>query len=324
MALDPLSAMQKAVIAKAELVVADLTAGSGMLPVEQFRQFIVIAIKKAVLMKRVRVQEMQNPTMELPKIQAQGQVLHGSSSGIALTEAQRSKPVLLPKVLLTSKLLRGAVPVPDEVLEDNVEREALNNKIRDLTATAVSGDFENLLISGDTTSSNDLLNVTDGILKLVSTNVVQAGGAFLSKSVLRDTTLLLPDEFRDDESQMVFLTSHRAAIWYRDAVGNRVGDLGDDALTRGDTDPQRRYANYNGSAVLPIPRMPSNLGAAQNESPLIYTNPENFIFGVQRAVRIEFQRDPASGSNIFHVTCRVDVAVEHEQKTVYTKGIRSI
>lgn len=323
MGLDPLTAMQKAVISKAQLVVGDLTAGSGILPVEQFRKFMIIAIKKAVLMKRVRIQEMQNPTYDMPKARAMAQVLHGASSGVALTEAQRSKIDLLAPTHLVSKLLRGAVPVPDEVLEDNVERETLNNTIRDLTAEAVSGDFESLLISGDTTSTNDLLNVTNGILKLITTNLVPAGGAFLGKSVLRDTTLILPDEFRDEESLMVFLTSHRSAIWYRDQVGNRTGDLGDDALTKGDQDPQRRWANYNGSPILPIPRMPSNLGPGTNESPLVYTNPLNFIFGIQRDLRIEFQRDPASGTNIFHVSARVDVAVEHEQKSVLTTGVRS-
>jgi hypothetical protein len=323
MGLDPLTAMQKAVVQKAELVVSDLTQGSGALPVEQFREFVVIASKGSVLFKLVRLQEMQNPSYELPKIQAQGQTLHGASSGVALTEAQRAKPNILPKVVLNSKLLRGAVPVPDEVLEDNVEREALNNKIRDLTAQSVTGDWENLLILGDTNSPNDLLNVTDGIFKRISTNQVQAGGQFLNKSVLRDTTLLLPDEFREDEANMSFFTSHKAGVWYRDSVSNRTGDLGDDALTVGDSNPQRRYAFYNGCPVRPIPRFPSNLGVAANESPLVYANPKKIIFGIQRDLRIEYQRDPASGSNIFHVSCRVDVAIEHESMCVFTKGIRS-
>lgn len=323
MALDPVNEMQKAIIRKGEMAVADL-APNGVLPVQQFREFVVIAILKGgVMMKRIRVVEMTNPTYEVPKIRAQDQVLHGATSGIALTEDQRSKPTILPKTVLTSKLLRGAVPIPDEVFEDNVEREALNAKIRDMTAEAVARDLENLLINGDTASSNDLLNQTDGVLKRTTTNLVPAGGAYLSKSILRDTCLAIPDEFREDEANMVFFTSHRAGIWYRDSISNRTGDLGDTTLTEGDRAASPRYAFYNGSPIVPVPLIRNNAGLAQNETHIIYCNPKNILFGVQRDVRMEYQRDYANGTNIIHVTCRVDVQVEHEQKNVKTSGVKA-
>lgn len=323
MALDPVTEMQKAIIRKGEMVVADL-APNGVLPVQQFREFVVISILKGgVMMKRIRVVEMTNPTYEVPKIRAQDQVLHGSTSGVALTEDQRSKPSILPKTVLTSKLLRGAVPIPDEVFEDNVEREALNAKVRDMTAEAVARDLENLLINGDTTSSNTLLNQTDGVLKLTTTNVVPAGGTYLNKSILRDTCLVLPDEFREEESAMVFFTSHRAGIWYRDSISNRTGDLGDTTLTNGDRDAQPRYAFYNGSPIIPVPLIRNNKGSSQNETNILYCNPKNILFGIQRDVRMEYQRDQASSTNIIHVTCRVDVGVEYEQRNVLTTGVKA-
>lgn len=316
MGLDSLTAMRKA-----ELFVTDFSSNSGYLTVEQFREFIRIPVKRSVLLPLVRFQEMANPTMEVSKITAMGQILHGASSGQALTLAQRSKPAVLPKVTLASALLRGAVPVPDEVLEDNIEREALNNTIRDLIGVGIARDLENLLLNGDTASSNDLLNVTNGVIKQITSNVVAAGGVNLNKSVLRDTDLNLPDEFRADTTTMKYLTSHKGAIWYRDSISNRIGEMGDKALAVGDKDPQSTYATYNGSAVMPIPLIPSTLGGGSNETVVLYMNPKLVIWGVQRNIKIEQQRDPASGTTIFHVSMRVDVKMEHEPMAVKTTGV---
>ncbi len=320
---DELTAMQKAIMRKGELAVADL-APNGLLPVQQYKEFVVVSVLKGgIVLKLIRIAEMTSPTYEVPKLRPQDQVLHGATSGVALTEDQRSKVNILPKTILTSKLLRGAVPIPDEVLEDNVEREALNAKIRDVCAEAVTSDMENLVVNGDTSSSNTLLKETDGMIKRTTTNLVPAGGTYLNKSILRDTTLGLPDEFRDDEASMVFFTSHRAGIWYRDSISNRTGDLGDETLTQGDKSSQRRYAFYNGSPIIPVPRIRNSAGLAQNETHIIYCNPKNIILGIQRDVRMEFQRDPASGTNIIHVTLRLDVGLEHEPKQVKTTGVKA-
>jgi HK97 family phage major capsid protein len=309
---------------KAELAVTDLASNSGYLTVEQFNQFIRIPILRSVLLPMVRLQEMANNTMEISKITAQAQVLHGASSGQALTMAQRSKPAVLPKVTLTANLLRGAIPVPDEVLEDNIEREALNNTIRDLIGAGIARDLENLLLNGNTSSSNDLLNVTNGVLQQIVSNVVAAGGVYLTKSVLRDTDLNLPDAFRTDTSTMRFLTSHKGAIWYRDSISSRIGEVGDRALMVGDKDPQSTYATYNGSPVLPIPLIPSTLGSGSNQTVVLYLNPKLIVWGVQRNIKIETQRDPASGTIIFHVSMRVDVKMEHEAMAVQTTGVLTV
>lgn len=316
MGLDAVSAIRKA-----ELFVSDFSSNSGYLTVEQFKEFIRIPILKSVLLPMVRLQEMANPTMEVSKITAMGQVLHGAASGQALTLAQRSKPTVLPKVTLTSHLLRGAVPVFDEVLEDNIEREALNNTIRDLIGAGIARDLENLLLNGDTTSSNDLLNVTNGVIKSISSNLVAAGGVYLTKSTLRDVDLTLPDAFRTDTTTMRMLTSHKGAIWYRDSISSRVGEVGDKALMVGDKDPQSTYATYNGTPVLPIPLIPSTLGVGSNETVVLYLNPKIIIWGVQRNVKIEQQRDAGSGATIFHVSMRVDVELEHEPMTVKATGV---
>jgi hypothetical protein len=149
--------------------------------------------------------------------------------------------------------------------------------------------------------------------------VVNAGTVYPTKTVFRDTDLALPNSFRLPAAQMKFLTSHKAAIWWNDSVSSRVGNLSDDTLTKGGG-----ITPFNGMSVVPIPMFPENLGVGSNETNILYLDPKIVIVGFQRNIRIEQQRDPASGSTTFHVSIRMDVKVEHEAMCVKTTGVKVI
>lgn len=316
-------------IQKAELVLGDL-APNGVLQPVQFKEFIRIPRERQVLLPLVRMVEMTAPQQEVNKIRSPARVLHGATSNQALLNGQRAKVELPTKVTLQSKLLRGAMPVAEEVFEDNIEQARLQATIRDLAGEAVSRDLEDLLCNGDTTSTDDLLKEADGVIKLVSTNVVAAGGVYLGKSTLRDIDLTMPNAFRQPLAQMRYLTSHKAAIWYRDSLGNRQTVLGDSAVVDGTGGPaaggasQTGYAQYNGVNVVPVPMFPENLGSGTNETVAIYADPKAIMFGVQREVRFKVQEDPASGSMIIHITTRVDIKLEHEPMFVKATGIYTL
>lgn len=308
-------------IQKADMALGDLASG-GRLSTQQFADFFRIPIKESILMKYVRVQPMDAPVAEIDKISAPTQVMHGATSGQALTLSQRSKPGF-DKVTLTSKLLRGAIPIPDEVLEDQIERDRLMSTVRDLVSRAVGADMEKLMIQGDTTSSNDLLNVTDGIVVLASSNVAAIGGAYLGKTQLEQIDLKLPDEYRTTADKMVFLTSYRAGIYYRSSIASRQTQKGDEVLVEGlgQVGGTPSYALFNGVPVMPVPLFPTALGVGTNETVVLYLNPKSIVFGVQRDIKFETQRDPSSGSTIIHITTRVDTKFEHEPMVVKGTGI---
>ena len=69
--------------------------------------------------------------------------------------------------------------------------------------------------TADSSAYASLLTVTDGIIKLASSNVAAVGGAYLGKTQLEQIDLKLPDEFRVSQDKMVYLTSYRAGIYYR-------------------------------------------------------------------------------------------------------------
>lgn len=317
-----INAMQA--IQKADAALGDLSSG-GKLTVQQFTDFMKIPILESMLMKYVRVQPLDNPTAQIDKISAPTQVMHGATSGQALSSGQRSKPGF-DKLDLSSKLLRGAVSIPDEMLEDNIERDRLMNTIRDLVSRAVGRDMEKLMILGDTadtSSAASLLTVTDGIIKLAATNVAAIGGSYLGKSQLETIELALPDEFRTTQDKMVFLTSYKAGIRYRSSLASRQTQQGDSVLVEGlgTVGGTPSFALFNGVPVMPVPLFPSNLGGSFNETVALYLNPKVIVFAVQRDIKFETQRDPAAGATIVHISTRVDVQYEHEPMVVKGTGI---
>lgn len=311
-------------IQKADMALGDLASG-GRLTTQQFVDFMRVPILESVLMKYVRVQPMDSHSMEISKISAPTQVMHGSTSGQALLAGQRAKPVF-DKVTLSSKKLSGAVFIPDEALEDSIEREKLAATVRDLVSRQVGADMEKLMIQGDTADTSDhasLLTVTNGIIKLASSNIAAIGGAYLGKTVLEAIDLKLPDVYRTTQDKMVFLTSHRAGIYYRSALAARQTAKGDEVLVEGlgTVGGTPSFALFNGVPVMPVPLFPSRLGMGSNETVCLYLNPKVIVFGVQRDIRFETERDAGAGGTTVHITTRVDVEYEHEPMVVKATGI---
>lgn len=71
-----------------------------------------------------------------------------------------------------------------------------------------SSNWSCLLINGDTVSADPLLAVMDGILKQATSNVVDAAGTPISKTLLQSMLKTLPSEHLRDKKAMRFLTRH--------------------------------------------------------------------------------------------------------------------
>lgn len=317
MALDNLTAIKKA-----DMAVSDLSGGgSGLLVAEQADTFYKVPILRSVFLPMVTVVKMNNPTQEAPRANGMtgARILRRGTSGQALNTAQRAKPNLLAPVTLTAKLLRGEVRIPDEVFEDNIERQAFANTIREMIGEEIAKDIEDLVLNGDTTSTDDLLSTFDGVIESISSNIVPAGGVYLGKSTLRDVDLTVPKALRQPTSAMRYFTSHKGAIWYRDSQSNRQTGEGDSALVRGfDGDT---YARYNGVPVMPVPLISDELGSGNDETVVVYCNPKDIVVGYQRQVTIKTKEMPESGEIAFYVTLRMDMQLKHEPLLVKATGV---
>ena len=176
-------------IRRADLALADLTANGGVLDPEHQGRFFQRVIDAPTIFRDVRAINMGAPEMKIPKIGFGSRVLRAApqsggwndngTNDRYITEAQRAKPDFGLVTMETSEFI-AEIHLHDDLLEDNIEKGALVDTIMGLLAERVALDLEELLISGDSASGDAYLATQDGILKLLTSNVVNAAGAPVS------------------------------------------------------------------------------------------------------------------------------------------------
>jgi len=297
------------ILTKANLELADLQSDGGLLVPEQARRFMRILILRSVVIGMSTVEPMKSPRKEIDKINFGSRVLRAASPGVALGHNDRSKPDL-SKVELDSKLFKAEVRLNNEVLEDSIEQGNLRNTVMQELTKAVARDMEDMVINGDTDSSVPFYAQFDGILKQATSNVVNANGAKLSKSILRDLKKVMPNQFLVSPSSMRYYTSVDAEIDFRDSIADRATDLGDVGF--GGKVGSAPTVAYTGIPVMPVPIFPENLGANTNQTNVLFLDPKNVHIGIHREIRMETDKDISAGQVIIVVTLRFDTRYAHE------------
>jgi HK97 family phage major capsid protein len=300
MALD-----NRTLIEKADLALADLVTGGGILVPAQAQKFMRLLIKQSVLMQLATVVPMAAPKQQTPKIKFGSRILRPGQEAVALTQAERARPDL-SSVELDAQLFKAEVHLTDEVLEDNVERGELRQTIMELITEAIARDMEELVINGDTTSTDPFLATLDGILQQATSNVVDAAGVVLTKELLRDLVKTLPSEYLRDKKAMRYFTSVDAELDYRNLLADRATVVGDRFLE------EDAPVLYSGIPVQPIPLFPEDLGPANNQTNVLLANPKNIMIGIWRQIRIETAREISEGLLKVVATLRFDVKYADE------------
>lgn len=321
-------ASNSSLLRKADLAIEDLRNDGGELTPEQGASFIRKLIKQPTLIRMCRVVEMQAPKRKINKIGFGTRILRKAVSGTALTEGQRSKPTT-EQISLDTKEQIAEVRLPYDVLEDNIERAtAANNEasntgpgglrqtIIDLIAERAALDMEELALLADTDYTNgsnqddeDYLAQLDGWLKRGADdgNVSDAEGATISKAIFKDGLKTMPSQYQRNKAAMHHFVSVNNETEYRDTLADRGTALGDN-MVQG-SGPVFAY----GSPVSPVALMPEDEG--------LFTNPLNLIFGIQRQVSMEFDKDITARVYIIVLTCRLDFQIEETEALVKYENI---
>ncbi len=294
-------ASNRALIAKADLALDTIRDGGGLLVPAQSKQFIVELIQQSELLPQVMVHPMAAQKEQMPRIGMNQRVMRRGSSSTALNnEADRSSPTF-GFVELDAQLLKGEIRINDETVEDNVQRGTFPQLVMSMARERVSTDIEELVISGDTDSADDYLATLDGIIKQATLNVVDFGGDRINRQNLTLMHRAIPKPYRRIKSRMKFFTSHNAEEDFRLLFEERETDEAD----RRQADA--REIKHHGTIISPIGTWPEDLGAGQNETVVLLTEPKNIVVGFWRSIRFEIDRDIRAGEMIIVITCRVDV-----------------
>lgn len=304
---------------KADLALSDLATNGGLLTVEQASSFIRNVIDQPTILRQLRTVTMNGPSMEMPKIGIGSRMLKAarqihsevSGDGRALLYSERTRPTTDKIELNTSEVI-AEIRLPYETLEDNIERGGMENTILALIAERASLDLEELIIQGDTAlaGTDAYLGLQEGVLKKLSSNVVDATGLGVSPDMFNNTVKALPTRFRRNKAQMRFFLPPDVEQDYRNDQAKRGTNLGDVTLT-GDA-PLRLF----GSSAQGVAMMP--------EANSVFTNPKNILFGIQRNVRVETDRDISAREIIIVLTARVAIEIEEELAAVKVTNIGAV
>jgi len=317
----------QSLLRKADIAIGDLQATGGELQPEEGATFIRKLIKEPTIIREARVVEMLAPKRNINKIQFDKRILRKGVSAVALTQAQRSKPIT-EQIQLDTKEQIAEIRLPYDVLEDNIERAtAANNEnantgpgglrqtFIELIAQRAALDLEELGLLGDTTFTSgdpdeqDYLSQLEGFIRdaTLNGNTADAQNATVTKLIFKAAAKAMPDQYLRNFPAMRHYVSVNNEIEYRDTLADRGTGLGD-SMTTGAA-PAMAY----GVSVKPVHLMP--------ETTSLFTHPKNLIFGIQRQISMEFDKDITSRVYIIVLTMRIDFKIEEPLAVVVTNNI---
>jgi len=305
------------IIQKADMTLADLASG-GLLTPEQSATFLRKMRTAPTILNQMRTVVMSSPQRNIDKIGFGSRILRPAVSATALSQADRSKPTT-EQIQLSTKEVIAEVRLPYDVIEDQIEQANLNinpnvngsgpvqgsfkDTIMSMIAERAAIDLEELAIRGDTASGDPYLALLDGFLKASSANVVDAGAAPISRTVFKNGIKAMPDEYKNQLSQLKNFISMDNFTEYQDTRANRETAAGDAANESNTNLLWALGTRVEGAAV-----MPADSG--------LLTNPKNMIFGIQRNISVEVDKIITERVFVIVLTARVDFKIEEPDAVV--------
>lgn len=315
---------------KATFTTADLQApaGGGYLSPQQAKEFLRVAIDYTTITKECRYEDSDSPKFEVPRIAFGNRILRPGVEGTRLLDADRVKPST-GLVTLNTVLVKGEVPISDEVFEDNIEKERLADTVMEMVAEAVGRDLEELFIKGDTarTSSEDTyLDLLDGIIKQAQSGApagqkIDASTITSYDDLFKAMVEAMPAKYRRDYSALRLYVPVKHRDGYQASLAARGTGLGDQAVVAN----LATQLAFRGIPVKEVPMMSGtdtiNSASVDYSKFAILVNPQNIIVGFHRRVKVEKFRDPREGATSIVVTCRADVKLADPEAIVLAYGI---
>lgn len=299
-----------ATIARADIALAQLASNGGLLDAEQTNTFIDMVLDQPTILKQVRQVRMTAPEMKINKIGLSGRLLRAAvqtggaedngTNSRYLPKNQRSAPTTSQIEMATREVI-AEVRIPYEVLEDNIEGQALEAHIMRLIAERAALDLEELALFGDTANATDsFLALQNGWLKRFTAHIVDNAGGGANDELITDALLAMPQQYLRFLPQMRAFISQANKIKFQASRIARQTALGD-ASVQGNLDLYSQGLKIEEAPMLAA----DNVGDKG-----IFTNPKNLIWGVQRKLTVETDKDIRSREYIIVLTMRVAQQIE--------------
>ena len=276
-----------------------LFATGGALPAEVRDQFIDFVIEQQATLSRIVVIRMNAPQGHTDELRVSTRAIRKATEGVAPTPAD--SVTTKRRTLNTVETILGE-DITMTLLEDNIERAGAEGHIARIIATAFGNDSNDLVWSGDESSSDPFLNINNGYLFLLQNSQnsditdedLSASPPTTGTKAMQRLLQKMPTKFLG-RTDHVFWAAVTFAQKYAEEVSARETVLGDQVLIQGF--PALRYF---GIPLVPETHIPS---AAQR---LILTPTSNLFWGIQRVLRIDSEFRPRTRLIEYTLTARTD------------------
>ena len=301
---------------RADIALVDLSSNGGLLSPEQTNTFIDMVVDQPTVLRQVRQVRMTAPTMKINKIGLSGRLLRAATqtgtqedngtNGRYLAKNKRSAPTT-SQIEMSTKEVIAEVRIPYEVMEDNIEGSNIEAHIMRLIAERSALDLEELALHGDTANgTDDFLALHNGFLKRATAHVVDNVNGGPSDALMTQALLAMPQQYLRYLPQMRAFISQANKIKFQALRQARQTNLGDASV-------EGNLALM--SSGLRVEEAPSLAADGTGRKGLI-TFPNNLIWGVQRKLTIETDKDIRSREYIIVLTMRIALQIEDANAVV--------
>jgi hypothetical protein len=299
--------------------------GEAPLTIEQADVFLRIAITPQAMLPVVRTVMSNANKWQESKIDFAARILRPGTEATRLADTSPATARVKPStgiVEISTVLVRGEVPVSDEVFEDQVERAGFANTLTAMIAEGSGRDIEDLFVNGDTGNidADGFLALQDGWVKLAGD--VGAGATVIDatslgqdyQSLFKEMLTSLPDKYKRNLTDLRYFAPRRLVELYTDILAARGTPLGDFMLEG------TRTLRYQGIEIVAVPLL-TITPASPDTSHVLLTNRLNCYAGYRRQIKLETWRDPREGAMSFIVTARVNSQIAHVPATILAENV---
>ena len=314
-----MSLSNEALARRADLAIGQLETNGGKLLPEQANTFIDFVLDEPTILSQVRQVRMNSPQRLINRLGFANRILRAGRNSSAdntgphaseqdngttprtMRAADRAAPATTQIELNTHEVM-AEVRIPYEVLEDNIEGESFEQHVMRLIAQRIALDLEEYALNADTLDADALLALDDGWLVRMTSNVVDNLSGGVSPDLFETGMLTMPQQYLRNLGVLRHFVTVQDDIRYRANVAKRATGYGDSALTQ-----SGQLVAY-GVPVEKAPLMPAATG--------FFTFPDNLLFGIQRDIMVETDKDIRSREIIIVVSARVALQIDDEDATV--------
>lgn len=296
-------------------------ATGGQLSKEQAKKFIDSVVAENEFLNKIQVVQMTSGTYELSAVEVGSRITRKAAEGVAPTETNGI--TFKPRQLSSVEIIQP-YDITFSFLEENVEGGNMEGKLNSMFAKQFGNDNLDLAINGnedlpatitdgdsddldDTTGlsqgDHDFLRANNGWLKIARADsdvhsyelpTDMTADAYW-QTVFNNMLKLLPNKWKTNKSELVFLVSNDIEQQYRDELAARQTALGDAFLS------SDKKANYQGITVEPVPFMPGGTTPS-----VVLTKHKNLAVGIGRSMRVGRQVQERRRIVEYTITAKTD------------------